>query len=213
MPISYIVGSRQARPFTRWGFTLPPPRPQGPLPPVYLPTAGPSLAEAMMDEIVTASYESKGVINPFLERKGSYRHRALPDSARGIWTGGISDCMLVCAAYYSPTLFAWERVWFMHVQGGGYEPVIESINYDLNVDEDQPAPIPGCRYAVIASGTHTGISCIANDLTLAGIPSNNITTYMSATSNRGFAFGVDFSTGLFGETTGQGGVLPNNNPY
>jgi hypothetical protein len=101
----------------------------------------------------------------------------------------------------------------MHVQGGQYEPIIESINYDINEDDDHPAPIAGRRYAFIASGNDSGVSFIAADLARIGIPSNNISIYNSATGNRGFAFGVDFSTGLFGETTGIGGVLPDNHPY
>jgi len=209
MSIQYTVGNRAARPFARWGFTLPPTPTAGPRPPLYLPAGGQGLAEAMMDEVIVGSYVSTGVVSPRVEGSRSiYRMATLPASTQGLWTGGISDCMVVCAAYYDRAHSAWGRIWFEHVQGGLYEDILGSIEYDIT--EDGEAPNAGDRYAVLAAGNDAGTATIATKLSTIGIPSNNISIYVSGTGNRGFAFAVNFATGLFGETTHQGATLPDN---
>jgi hypothetical protein len=164
------------------------------------------MAEAMMDEIIVGYGNRDTVMDLHLERRGSYRPRPLPPNARGIWTAGISDCMVVCAAYYDAAQHIWGRFWFQHVQGGQYDKIVQSIEIDL--DEDTVCTDVGNRYAVIASGNDIGVKFIAADLDKIGIPLNNITSYISGTGNRGFAFGVNFSTGLFGEVAGNGMELP-----
>jgi hypothetical protein len=209
----YTVGDRKARPCTTWGFGLPPMNSPEALPPIYLPTAGNTLAEAMMDEIIVGYGSATTVMDIIQAKSGSYRKHALQESAHGIWTAGISDCMVVCAAYYDPSKSAWGRFWFQHVQGGLYEKVLEDIRWDLVEDDDNSYPHRAHRHAVIAAGNYSGTSEIASALDSAGVPLNNINIYISGTGNRGFAFGIDFSTGLFGETTGQGAVLLPNDDW
>jgi len=209
MPIRYSVSARTARPFTRWGFTLPPPRPAGPLPPVYLPGGGNGLTEAMMGDIIVGHRDGRQHMEFDLEVNGGYRFdKPLSQTAKGVWTGGISDCMVVCAAYYDPNDRVWDSFWFSHIKGGLYDDIVASIGADLQFNNY--APNPSTRYAVIASGNQSGMPQITAQLSAAGIPMNNITHYDCQLDNRGFAFGVSFSTGLFGEVTGQGAELPAN---
>jgi hypothetical protein len=210
MAIRYSVGNRQARPFALWGFTLPPPLPHPPLPPVYLPTAGASLAEAMMDEVIVGTGDQDDVMTPYARKTSIYRmSKKLPATARGVWTGGISDCMVVCAAYYDETRSIWEKFIFQHVQGGQYERIVPTIKADINENKEDWLKPTG-RYAVIAAGVGSGTDSIASELDAIGIAQNNIRIYVSGTGSRGFAFGADFSTGFFGEVTHSGTVLPPN---
>ena len=212
MPVKYIVGDRSARPFTRWGFTLPPPRPVGPLPPIYLPGVGSSFAEAQMEDGVIGYGNAETVMSLNLEKKSYLRFSPLPSDARGVWTGGISDCVVVCGAYYERAKGLWGMFWFEHISGGQYKRIVKSMKLDLD-EQDTNCPNVTDRWAVVAAGYELGTSEIIAKLIKIGFLDNNISLYISGTSTHGFGFGVDFSTGLFGETTSQGGVLPSNLAY
>ena len=201
MAINYSVDNRATRPFARWGFALPPPPVR---PALFLPVAGSAIEEVFMEETASGTCEGQGQLH-LAVKKNFYRgSKPVPLTCAGVWTGGISDCMVVCAAYYNQS--QWRRFWFQHVAGGLYNGIIEIIERGIASGD---CPIPAHRFAVIAAGYPTGTDDIASKLTHAGIPANNISIYVSGTGARGFNFGVNFSMGLFGEVEGNGTELRN----
>ena len=205
MAYLYTVAERDARPLVRWGFALPTP-PAHPAPPVYLPVVNQSFAETYMYDRVAGSGDPHDVMSVSLEFKSYMRFKKLPDAARGVWTGSIFDCMAVCGAYYDRPHRRWGAFWFEHIAGGCYQEIASSIAYEFEANQAE-YPDPSERWAVVAAGNFSGVTDIARALIKAGVPDTRINIYVSGTGNRGFAFGVDFATGLFGETTQQGGVL------
>ena len=142
----------------------------------------------------------KAGVQPF------YKRNEMEEQAHGnlgIWTAGISDCMVVCAAYYSKG--AWQQFWFQHVQGGQYAGIVEAIKTELDdcPDKDQ-------RCAVVAAGYDPGFDTILKALIGIGFPEENLKIYVSDTGNRGFAFGLNFLDDVFGEVTLQGEALPDD---
>jgi hypothetical protein len=209
MAVTYAVAQRGG-PFARWGFCLPMP----PVPvkhPVFLPRSMRPLAETKMDEIFVGNFApAANNWNLFMAQGIRLGGPAIANAGSGVWTGGISDCMVVCSAYFEvgpPRRWNW--FCFQHVPGGGYQSIVQAIGAGLA----QHAPVVANRYAVIASGTSGGVDTIEGALIQAGIPPGNISVYTSGTGVGGFAFGIDFSVGLFGELTPVGGQLPPNWSY
>lgn len=206
MPTKYAVRNRGARPHVIWGFRLPKPlvveRPT-----VALPAPGGVSAEARMGEIIEGNYDPNRrawALN--LAQNRGPRFALLPPIAVAVWTGGISDCMLVCYAYYVPAGDGgvWDRFCFQHIKGGLYEPIIDSIEVEFEADF---APVLGQRFALIASGNSIGVAEITGKLVTIGVPAQNILVYESGTGNSGFHFGLDFSSGRFGEVNNDGSAL------
>lgn len=202
MAITYEVNDRATRPFARWGLMLPPPPVRSPL---YLPGGGNGLAEMFMGETATGGWAGQGRVNLRVKTNFYRGSKPVPLTSAGVWTGGISDCMVVCAAYYDTS--RWVHFWFQHVEGGQYENILDTIRTGIR---SGACPVQGGRFAVIAAGVDSGTDEIAAKLAAAGILPNNISIYVSGTGSRGFAFGVNFSAGLFGELTHSGTELPAN---
>jgi hypothetical protein len=209
MAVTYAVAQRGG-PFARWGFCLPMP----PVPvrhPVFLPQSMRPLAETKMGEIFVGTFAAvANNWNLTMTRGIRIGGPAIANAGGGVWTGGISDCMVVCSAYFDvgpPRRWNW--FCFQHVPGGEYQSIVQAIGAGLG----QHAPVVANRYAVIASGNLSGVDLIDGALVQAGIPPGNICIYSSGTGARGFAFGIDISVGLFGELTHAGAQLPPNWPH
>jgi hypothetical protein len=173
---------------------------------LLLPRGGNSLAEAKTGEIVVGrKQEGKPGYHytwkpTWLADKEDKEKRSL--GKFGIWTGGISDCIVVCAAYYSGG--AWTQFWFQHVPGGLVNDIMESIKEGLG-----NCPETNQRYAVVAAGGDV-TSTVSEELMTIGLPAENVKTYVTGTQGRGFAFGINFSDDVFGEVTHTGAQLPDD---
>jgi hypothetical protein len=122
----------------------------------------------------------------------------------GCWTAGIDNCVVVAVAEY--TNGHWGNFWFKHLAGGCYEDFVQQIAHSA------PA---GPRFAVIAAKYYSGTSVLGDELIRRlGIPSNNISVYLS---HQDFAFGVCLVGGsyggAFGEVTQRGELMPENYPF
>jgi hypothetical protein len=120
----------------------------------------------------------------------------------GIWTGDITECMVVCAAYYSKG--AWKQFWFQHVPGGLDNDIMKSIQEGL-----ADCPETTQRYAVVAARSKWGTDEVSDHLIRIGIPAQNVKIYVP-NSSRGFAFGLNFVDDVFGEVTSTGDQLPDD---
>ena len=97
--IKYEVQDRHARPFGRWGLTLPATPTAGP---VRLEHGSATLTETKMGRM----FRGEGV--------------------SGCWTAGISDCVVVAVAEYANG--RWEGFWFEHCSGGLYEDFLKQVS-------------------------------------------------------------------------------------
>jgi hypothetical protein len=180
-------------------------------PTVFLPQGGLRLAQSNMDEIVVGRWDAgrRGYHYTWEKvagRTGFPRADEVEKPAHGklgIWTGGVSDCMVVCAAYYSQNIC--QQFWFQHVQGGLFKAILESIEAELD-----DCPDVGRRYALIAAGNDSGPDEIAAHMVRIGFQNQNVKIYVTGTGNRGFAFGLNFVDGYLGEVTHGGAELPHD---
>lgn len=106
----------------------------------------------------------------------------------GIWTDGISDCVVLTAVEWDPLQRCWTNFCWRHLKGGYYKPWRD----DFRANITQPANCCG----LIASRDWIGTSTLRNKMVKWGIPDAQITTYIAG---RDFKFGLRFFGGAFGE--------------
>src|SRR5882757_8795088 len=118
MAVTYEVAQRGG-PFVRWGFCVP--RPPVPVRhPVFLRRSNRPLIETSTDELLVGTFAAGAPHWSFIRPQGGGGiGRSAINDVDGVWTGGISDCMLVCAAYFEGPPRRWSWFCFQHVQGGG----------------------------------------------------------------------------------------------
>ena len=164
MPGEYTVTNRQA-PVARGGLALPLPPTHGP---ITLQHGNPGLQYRFMG--VTAAGDAR-----------NFGHA-------GLWTDGISDCVVLMAVEWDPALQCWTNFCWRHLHGGLYKPW-------RDVFRQQIANPANC-FGLIASRDWIGTGVLEDKMRKWGIPAGQITTYISRSD---FRFGVRFFGGAFGE--------------
>jgi hypothetical protein len=161
MPGTYDVSDRRAI-RGRAGLMLPFPPTTGP---IILENGETGLQYTKMGELVI----------------GNVPHHSYP----GIWTDGISDCVVLAAVVWEGN--GWNEFCWMHLSGGLHSEWLSSAARIKKA---------ASMWAVIASRDRIGTSTMKDYLMSIGIPDHQISVYIS----RGdFKFGMRFFGGMFGE--------------
>lgn len=92
---------------------------------------------------------------------------------------------------------------FQHISGGWYQNFIHLLPAQLLLNARNHRD----QYAIVASGGLMHNKEIVSELLRLGLYDTNVYSYDSKTSNLGFAFGIDFSNGLFGEVEQSGAAM------
>jgi hypothetical protein len=209
MPFKYVVTSRDARPRAMWGFTFALPHSVGGTPPIYLPGAGTDSVEVMMGELIVGYRNEQGLMDLFQMYTSGMRTRNFPTPARNLWTGSISDCVVICVGYHDHAKGGCGHFWFQHLNGGQDDDFFEQVKEDFQ--EEAYANVQA-RYAVVAARDPHTTDTITARLGTIGVPLDHVHIYIAGTAVGTFRFGIDFSTNLFGETTAHGTALSPNAP-
>jgi hypothetical protein len=103
----------------------------------------------------------------------------------GLWTQGISDCVIVAIAQSDDPNGWWKKFCFHHMLGG-------AMTYTL-VDFARISPVPAACWAVFADKSGA-VSTLVD--AVVRVPRPQIGTYDSGGD---FTFGLRFRGGYFGE--------------
>jgi len=163
MPGTYEVQNRAAAP-AQGGLALPPPPAAGP---IRLHGGAAGLRRRDMQ----------------VQAAGNVATYGYP----GVWTTGISDCVVLAAVEWQPgvgwTNFCWE-----HLGGGEHQTWERTFRAQIGV--------PANCFALIAARYKTGTWYLADEFVKWGISPERITVYIARAD---FSFGLRFAQGNFGE--------------